>query len=444
MTAGGWGAAILGATLGAAAVAGAQTVDVQRPRTLVVGTPAAGARTDRVDAARSGRAATALPRAQSGGLRTEWRTVLAVSIEVAPVVDALGTAYVVGTRGELFAIARDGSEKWHASSGAIQASAPTLLSDDTLVFADAAGEALAVREGTVRWRVRFGRPDATRSVPPAPLALDDGGVLVATGHELSALDSEGRERARAMLPEPTAVPLLAAAALGRVVAVAVGGAVWTWAPGATEMTRVASFGGPIDDGAALADDHTLLAVAGGGLHLVAVDLVRGTATTRAIAPVGLWLGPPSMEGGIAHLLLQAPTGELALGIDASGGETSRALLTTHPPAVASDGGARPARALPHTPLLVDARRHARLRHVRRGRRRGLRRRGGCTSPMCAPPPPGAARGVAAPSRRWSRWGPAPSWPPAARGCWSPFTPVPRRLRREGPGRDAWRAAARHL
>jgi hypothetical protein len=339
------------ALAGAAAGARAQTGDVQRPRTLVIGTPA-GARTDRIDAARSGRSGTPLPLAEGGGLRIEWRAALGASVDVAPVVDAHGTTYVAGTRGEVVAVARDGSEKWRVSTGAIQPSAPALLSDDSLVFADAAGEAVAVREGVVRWRVRFGRADTARSTPPAPVALDDGGVVVATTRDLAVLDADGRERARTTLPEPTTFPLVSA--LGKVVAVTASGAVWTWTPGASEVTRVASFGGPIDDGAALADDHTLLAVASGRQHLVAVDLIRGTTTTRAITPTGLWLGPPSMTAGTAHLLLQAPTSELALAVDASGAETSRTLLTTHPPPVSTDGGAAQLVALPHTPLLVDA------------------------------------------------------------------------------------------
>jgi hypothetical protein len=336
----------------AAAGAGAQTADVQRPRTLVIGTPGGGARTDRVDAARSGRSGTPLPLAEGGGLRIEWRAALGASVDVAPVVDARGTTYVAGTRGEVVAIARDGSEKWRVSTGAIQPSAPALLSDDSLVFADAAGEAVAVREGVVRWRVRFGRADPARTTPPAPVALDDGGVVVATSRDLAVLDAEGHERARTTLPEPTTFPLVSA--LGKVVAVTATGAVWTWTPGASEVTRVASFGGPIDDGAALADDHTLLAVASGRQHLVAVDLIRGTTTMRAITPTGLWLGPPSMAAGTAHLLLQAPTSELALAVDASGAETSRSLLTTHPPPLSTDGGAAQLVALPHTPLLVDA------------------------------------------------------------------------------------------
>jgi hypothetical protein len=340
----------------AAAVAGAQTADVQRPHTMVVGTPAGGARTDRIDAARSGRSATALPLAEGGGLRIEWRAALGASVDVGPVVDARGTTYVVGTRGEVVATARDGSEKWRVSTGAIQPSAPALLSDDTLVFSDAAGEAVAIREGVLRWRVRFGRSDPARATPPAPVALDDGGVVVTTSRDLATLDAEGHERARTTLPEPMAFPLVSAVVLGspKLVAVTTSGTVWSFAPGASEVTRSASFGGPIDDGAALADDHTLLAVAGGRQHLVAVDLVRGTTTTRAITPTGLWLGPPSMAAGTAHLVLQAPTSELALAVDPSGAETSRALLTTHPPPISTDGGVAPLVALPHTPLLVDA------------------------------------------------------------------------------------------
>jgi hypothetical protein len=335
--------------VGAIAVrAPAQTLDVQRPRTLVVGTPTsgAGARADRVDAARTGSTRTTLP---TGGLRTEWRTSLGVPLEAAPLVDVHGTTYVVGTRGEVVAVARDGSERWRLSTGSAQPGPAALLSDDTLVFVDGAGEAVALREGVVRWRVRFGRNDVSH---PAPLPLDDGGAVVATTRELTALDAEGRERARTTLPEPTTAPLVAA--LGKVVAVTSSGAVWTWAPGAAEVTRVACFGGPVEDGAALADDRTLVAITAGRSHLTAVDLVRGTTTTRAVAPTGLWLGPPATRGGTAYLLLLAPTSDLLLGVDASGAETMRALLVTHPPPVAADGGAAPLVAGAHTAPLVDA------------------------------------------------------------------------------------------
>jgi hypothetical protein len=340
--------------LGAAvsAYAFGQTVDVERPRSIVVGTPAGGASMDRVDGARTGRVRVPLPAAN---LRREWQVPLGVVVDHGPLVDARGTTYVVGVRGEVVTVGRDGIERWRVSTGAIQPGPAALLSDDTLVFVDASGEAVAVRDGAERWRVRFGRSDEARPLQlahPAPLALADGGVVVATPREISALDADGHERARTTLPEPTAAPLISA--LGKVVAVTTSGAVWTWTPGAPEPTRVGSFGSAIDEGAALADDHTLVAVAGGQLHLAALDLVRGTTTTRAVAPAGTWLGPPAMRGSTAYLLVSTPNSELAVAVDASGSEVSRAMLAAHTPPAPTDAGIPLVVALPHTPPLVDA------------------------------------------------------------------------------------------
>jgi hypothetical protein len=329
--------------------AAAQTVDVQRARTLVVGTPQGGARADRVDAARTGRAREALP---SGGLRIEWRASVGELVEHAPLVDTAGVTYVVGTRGEVGAVGRDGVERWHVPTGAMQPGPAALLSDDAVVFVDAAGEAVAVRDGALRWRLRFGRGDAAR---PAPLPLDDGGVVVATTQDLAAIDAEGHLRARTTLPEPTTFPLVAA--LGKVVAIGASGTVWTWTPGAPEPVRAASFGTPIADGAALANGRTLLAVSAGQTQLLAVDLDRpglgSSATTRAVAPAGLFLGPPAVHGATARLLVTTATTELAVAFDASGTEVSRNVLAMHPPPVAADGGAGALLPPPHTPPLVD-------------------------------------------------------------------------------------------
>lgn len=339
-----WGTTI--AALGASAEASGQTSSVERPRTLVVGLPSAGARADWVDGARTGRTRSTLP---SSGLRTQWRVPLGALIEHAPLVDVRGGIYVVGTRGEVIAIARDGTERWRVSTGAAQPGAAALLSDDTIVFADAAGEAVAVRDGSVRWRVPFGRADASG---PAPLPLEDGGVVVATTRELAVLDAEGRERARTTLREATNVPLVAA--LGRVVAVSSSGAVWSWAPGTPEPERVGGFGTPVDSGAALADDHTLVAVTADQLHLTAVDLLRGTATTRTVALAGVWLGPPAMCGSTAHVVLLASSSEIAVTIDAAGNEIARVALAVHPTPIAADGGTASLIAHAHTPPLVDA------------------------------------------------------------------------------------------
>jgi len=322
-----------------------QAVDVERSRTLTMGMPAGGARVDRVDSSRTGRTRTALP---TSGLRSEWRTPLGAAIEHAPLVDGHGETYVVGTRGEVIAVARDGTERWRVSTSATQPGPAALLSDETIVFADAAGEAVAVRGGSLRWRVRFGRNDAAH---PAPLPLDDGGVVVATANDLAALDVDGRERARATLPEVVTAPLISA--IGKIVAVATSGTVWAWVPGAPTATRIASFGSPVDGAAALADDHTLVAVTGGQLHLTAVDLVRGTAKTLAVAPANLWLGPPAMLGAIAHVLALTPTSELALSFDAEGNEVSRALVASHTAPLAVDGGAGTLPVAPRTPPLVD-------------------------------------------------------------------------------------------
>jgi hypothetical protein len=330
----------------AAAAAWGQTLDVARPKTLVVGTPRGGARADRVDGARTGRTSTELP---ASGLRVDWRTPLGTLVEHAPVVDERGIAYVVGTRGEVVAVGRDGTERWRLQTGAPQPGPSAILADDTVVFVDAIGEAIAVRSGTVRWRARFGQGAAN---PPAPLPLEDGGVVVATPHELAALDADGRERARMILPEATMLPLVAA--LGKVIVVTASGTVWSWSPGVSEASRVASFGAPVDTGAALADDHTLVAVTAGQLHLAAVDLLRGTATTRAVAPSGLWLGPPATRQLTTHLGLLTASSELAVAVDASGNEVSRAVLALHAPSVSADGGAAALVAAAHTPPLVDA------------------------------------------------------------------------------------------
>lgn len=328
-----------------AAAASGQTMDVQRPRTLIVGASATGVRVEGLDAARSGRARTALP---TGGVRVEWRASLGVPTEWSPLVDSAGNLLVVGARGEIVSTTADGDERWRLSTGAMQPGPGALLSDGTLVFVDAAGEAVAVRDGAVRWRVRFGRSDGAH---PAPVPLDDGGVVVATAYDLAALDSTGRERARTTLPEPTQQPLVGA--LGRIVAITASGVIWSWSPGAAEPTRIGSFGGPIDDAAGLVDDHTLLAVTSGRTRLAAVDLVRGTTIVRASLPAGLWLGPAALRGDDAFLLLLGSTTELAVALDSSGTETMRVALVTRPALLGADGGIATLVAPPHTAPVVD-------------------------------------------------------------------------------------------
>ena len=335
----------------AAAMADGQTINVERPRSLVVGTPRGGARTERVDAWRTGMSRTPLP---TSGLRREWTaTVVGIQLERGPLVDARETTYVVGTRGDVVALGRDGVERWRVPTSITGAPGPAaLLSDDTLVFVSGSGdwaEAIGVRDAKLRWRTRFGRAAA---VFPAPLALDDGGVVVATTRDLAILDGEGHLRARITLPEATTAPLVSA--LGKVTLVTESGAVWSWAPGAAEPAQVANFGAPIDRGAALADDHTLVAVTAGRARLSAVDLLRGTVTVRAALRSDVWLGPPAMNAATAYLSLMAPAGEYAVAIDAAGAELGRALLPGHARAASPDAGVDARLRDAHTAPLVDA------------------------------------------------------------------------------------------
>jgi hypothetical protein len=342
-------AVALAAGAGAAATAArARSVDVRRPEVLVVGVPSLGARAARVDGARSGLSRTPLPAKQ---VHTAWRTSAGVAIEQAPLVDEDGTVYLIGSRGEVVALGQDGEERWRSTTGASQPGPGALLSDRTLVFVDGAGQAVAVRDGVVQWRTPFGqRTPCPSPTCPAPLPLEDGGVVVATAHELAVLDGSGQPRARIPLPEPSTAPLVSA--LGQVVVLSTVGTLWTWSPGAPDLVRAGAFGAPVDGSVALADDHTVLGAASGQAHLAAVDLLHGTTTLRAAAAGGAWLGPPAMRGATAYVVLLTSTAETAVAIDASGAEQGRALLAVHAPLLV-DAGTSPVVAPPHCGALVD-------------------------------------------------------------------------------------------
>jgi len=341
--------AVCAAAAASAGAASGQAIDVERPRTLVIGSPRGGSREDRVDAARTGCARTALP---TSGLRIEWEASIGALTEQAPLVDSPGNVYVVGSRGEVVALSREGVEQWRVSAGGAQPGPAALLADDTVVFAEttaAGGAAVGVRDGRVRWRAHLGsRGDPA---PAAPLPLDDGGVVVTAAGELIVLDADGHERARASVREPVAAPLLSA--LGKVIAVTASGVVWTWSPG-TDPTRVAGFGSSIDGSAGLADDHTLLAVTTGRTHLTAVDLGLGTVTTRAVSPGATWCGPPVISGSATLLVAVTPGRDFAIALDPAGREVARAVLGVRRGTAGADAGATTLVSGQITPPLVDA------------------------------------------------------------------------------------------
>jgi hypothetical protein len=205
----------------------------------------------------------------------------------------------------------------------------------------------------VIWRSRFGRASET---PAAPIALDEGGIVVSSGPDLAVLNAGGRETTRIVLPEPTSHPLLVA--LGRVVIVSDTGAVWTWTPGAGQAVRDGSFGSDIDGSAALADDHTLVAVTATHTRVSTFDLIRGIEAKVAGPVGGLWLGPPAVDArGGFYAMQSTPGGEVAVAIDSSGTERGRALLAGPTRARSPDKGASSTGDVSSTPPLIDAQGH---------------------------------------------------------------------------------------
>jgi hypothetical protein len=333
-----------------AAIASAQRIEPRRPRTLVVGPPAGPAPMERVDARRSGLANAPLP---SGPLRVAWRRSLGLTLEHAPLVDASGDVTLVTSRGDVVVLDAEGNERTHTAVGASAVGAAASLSDGTVAFVTGAADVVGVKLGVVRFRARIGGERAAAGATLAPLALDDGGFVAASATEVDVFDAGGNVRARAPFAEPLSGPLIAA--MGRVIITTAAGVVYAWAPG-REASRIASFGGAIDGGAALAGDHTLVAVVDGA-QLAELDLQRGVVTTRAsaiAAGVSTFAGPPAVRGTTTTLLALTATRTFIVTLDASGQEVARQGIATPGAASATDAGAATPPP-PHVGVLVDPR-----------------------------------------------------------------------------------------
>jgi hypothetical protein len=332
-----------------AAVASAQKVDPKRPRDLLVGEAKGASIMARVDPRRSGRARGAFP---TGGLKVAWRRSLGASGEMMPLVTDAGDILVVSGRGDLYSMGPDGDERNPpTATGTPNPGSAVLLSDGTVVFSSPGGDVVGVRAGAVRFRTRASG-DRSGVARIAPLPMADGGVIVGGGTDLLLLDGEGGVRAKATFPELLSGPL--ATAGGKVIVTSALGTVYTWSPG-REPTRVGSFGAPVDGGAVVSEDEKSLLAVVEGNRLAELDLARGVAATRASAPAGgVLLGPPALRGAMAYVLAMIPGRTFALAFDASGAETSRAVLASSAPQASLDGGAPQLVVLPHAGPLVDA------------------------------------------------------------------------------------------
>jgi hypothetical protein len=341
--------AALGAAVAlVAARAPAQRFDPRVPQTFVVGAPGGASPMQRVDPGRTGRTQSALPQ---GPLKRLWgRTVGTVGgVEHAPLVGPNGEIVVVTSRGEAVWIDAGGAELARVSLGAVGVSPPALTADGTLVVVTAAGQAVGAVRGGLRFHTPLGG-DRSIAGRVAPLPLDDGGVVVATGNELTALDSSGGIRASAPIPQSLSTALLAAG--GRVVALTTTGAVYTWIPG-REPTRAGSFGGPVDGGAALLPDGSLVAVVD-HQRVVRLDLARGLAVPRASAPAGtLLLGPPAVQGDKVTVLVEGLAQSWIVTFDGAGAELLRVPIGITPLGLSPDGGAPLLGAVSHAGPLVD-------------------------------------------------------------------------------------------
>jgi hypothetical protein len=347
-----------------ATLATADTIDPTLPRTVVVGPPRGAAPAERLDARRTGRTPLALPSAPA----EIWRHNLGGGLDVAPLVDARGDVVAALTSPEVVRLGADGRERWRARLGpAAAVAAPVLTSDGTMVVVTAGGQAIGLwPSGALRYATSLGAR-GTREADASPLALEDGGVLVASGRSLIELDADGAVRARATLEERP-VGGLVAGPEGALVTTESGAVFSFRAPGAPR--RLGSFGGVVRRGAALADARTLVGVVD-GRALVAFDLVTGAAHVRVSAPAGaLFDGPPAIDA--SGLALAPTTTGLVIGADASGSDRLRVAIDRAPltgdAGVTFFGAASP-ESRPTAPLVVDA--AGRVAFARPGGRSGV-------------------------------------------------------------------------
>ena len=362
------GVALLVGAAGVGTRARADTIDPSMPRVVVVGPPRGEAPSERLDPHRTGRSRSRLPATPV----ELWRRHVSGTIDVPPLVDADGNVLVALTNPpELVKLAPDAHELWRARLGVAGAAlAPTLLGDGTIAVIAATGTAWGFTPGGV---VRFSTPlgIARRDADTIPLALADGGLLVAAGNVVIELDADGIVRARGALEDRSLMAPMALTAAGaaggteRAVGAVVdspGGPLVTTATGGVYRFRppaaprkIGSFGGTPSRGAMLADDRTLVAVVD-GRRVVALDLPTGTTHVRA---GGVLFDAPPVLGPGGLLLVTTQLGML-VGLDALGNEKLHLMLDKiAPPGVGVGvggtflGGAGGGELKPSPSLVID-------------------------------------------------------------------------------------------
>ena len=279
----------------------------------MVGPPRGFAPSERLDAQRTGRSTTRLPFPPI----EVWKRNVAGGFDLPPVVDAQGNLVAAETISEVIKISPEGKELWRARVGTNSAvMPPAITSDGTVVVITGAGLAWGITpSGSIRYATALGIKAGSR-FSVAPLALEDGGILVGAGRVLVELDSDGAVRARATLDEP-AIGALLMGPDGALITTDSGDVYTFRAPFAPR--KVGSFGSAPRRGGVLADRRTLLGVVD-GRRIVALDLPTGTTHVRAGAPAagGLYDAPVAVTA--AGLAVTTTYGGLLVGVDAAGTE----------------------------------------------------------------------------------------------------------------------------
>jgi hypothetical protein len=358
-------AAAAGALPAGISLALADAIDPSMPRTVVVGAPRGFAPSERLDGQRTGRTKTSLPYPPV----ELWRRHISGGIEVAPLVDPKGNILLPLTVPEVMKLGPDGKEIWRARLGtAAPLAPPVITSDGTLALVTSAGQAWGITpSGAVRYNVPLGIRG--RDADTAPLALDDGGVVIAAGRTLLELGSDGAVRARTQI-EDRAIGALIAGPEGTLVTTDAG-SVYAWRPPGAPR-RIGSFNGTPRRGAVLADPRTLIAVID-GKRIVALDMPTGTTHVRATAgPVTSSFDAPVSVSPGKLALASSQTGVL-LGLDAAGNERL-VMSLERPPPPGSDAGALVSffgavELKPSPPLIIDP--QGRVGFARAGGRVGV-------------------------------------------------------------------------
>lgn len=131
-----------------------------------------------------------------------WHVEVPGPLRVGPAVAANGDILVASAE-HLVALSAEGSSRWRIRLGSAAATAPVIASDGTRLILTTEGILIAVRsDGHLRWRVNL-TPFFRAGDLLARLEADsDGGVVVAQGSALWAIDREGQIVARTQVHFP--------------------------------------------------------------------------------------------------------------------------------------------------------------------------------------------------------------------------------------------------